>query len=115
MSRSNEIKINLVEEYAWILFEAVIISFHIWITAMTMGIIRKKVFNTDFYQKKFPQYKQLVKVMIPDGGYPDDGQERLVDQLNDEDWFALNNYRRAHMNYLEVVFPSFFCFISIEF
>ena len=30
------------------------------------------------------KYKQLSKVMKPDGGYPDDGQGRLSDQLNDE-------------------------------
>ena len=40
--------------------------------------------------------------MKPDGGYPDDGQGRLSDKLNDEQWFIFNNYRRAHYNYLEV-------------
>jgi hypothetical protein len=55
MSQSNEMKWNLSEGYAWILFEAVIISVHIWIwiTGMLMAVIRKKVFNKDFYQKKF--------------------------------------------------------------
>ncbi len=44
-----------------------------------------------------------MNVMKPDGGYPDDGQGRLADRLNDEDWFALINNWRAHMNYLEVI------------
>ena len=89
------------EAYGWILFEAIVISIHLWFTGMLMGVIRKKVFNKDFYQKKFPQYKSLGKVMKPDGGYPDDGQGRLADLLDDESWFTLNNYRRAHSNYLE--------------
>ncbi len=102
MSRLNEIKINVGEGYAWILFEVVLITIHIWVTGMLMGGIRKKYFNKDFYEKNFPKYKQLTNVMKPDGGYPDDGQGRLADQLNDEQWFTFNNYRRAHMNYLEV-------------
>ena len=73
-----------------------------WITGMLMGMIRQKFFNKDFYEKKYPQYKGLSHVMKPDGGYPDDGQGRLADQLTDEQWFIFNNYRRAHMNYLEV-------------
>jgi hypothetical protein len=83
MSPLNEIKINVGEGYSWILFEVVIISIHMWITGMFMGIIRKKFFNKDFYQKKFPQYKQLTNVMKPDGGYPDEGQGKLADLLND--------------------------------
>ena len=109
MSRSSELKIPLNEGYAWILFEVVLITIHIWITGMFMGSIRRKCFNKDFYEKRFPQYKSLSNVMKPDGGYPDDGQGRLADQLNDEEWFTFNNYRRAHMNYLEV------CFIQISF
>ena len=102
-------KLTIDEGYAWILFEAILISIHLWFTGMMMGAIRKKVFNKDFYQKKFPQYKQLGSVMKPDGGYPDDGQGRLADLLDDEQWFMLNNYRRAHYNYLEgivqILFP----------
>ncbi len=115
MSRLNEMKINIVEGYAWILFEVILISIHIWINGMFMGTIRKKIFNKDFYEKKFPQYKQLIKVMKPDGGYPDDGQGRLADQLDDEQWFTLNNYRRAHMNYLEVIIYLFFLKKNIVF
>jgi len=85
--------------------EVVIISIHMWITGMLMGRVRRKFFNKDFYEKNFPQYKQLINVMKPDGGYPDDGQGRLADKLNDEQWFIFNNYRRAHMNYLEGAFP----------
>ncbi len=73
-----------------------------------MGTIRKKLFNKDFYENNFPKYKQLTKVMKPDGGYPDDGQGRLAYLLNDEQWFTFNNYRRAHMNYLEVCFYLYF-------
>ena len=109
MSRSNELKIPLNEGYAWILFEVVLITIHIWITGMMMAFVRRRFFNKDFYQKQFPQYKGLSNVMKPDGGYPDDGQGRLADQLNDEQWFTFNNYRRAHMNYLEV------CLIEIIF
>jgi hypothetical protein len=108
MSQLNEIKINVGEGYAWILFEAVLISIHMWITGAMMGAVRRKLFNKDFYENKFPQYKQLTNVMKPDGGYPDDGQGRLADKLNDEQWFIFNNYRRAHMNYLEVFL--FLCF-----
>jgi hypothetical protein len=108
MSRSNEIRINVGEGYAWILFEVVIITIHIWVTGMLMGKIRKKFFNKDFYEKNFPKYKQLGNVMKPDGGYPDDGQGRLADLLSDEQWFIFNNYRRAHMNYLEVCFLFYF-------
>jgi hypothetical protein len=110
MSKLNEIKINIAEGYAWILFEVVLISIHIWVTGMMMGSVRRKFFNKDFYEKKFPQYKQLINVMKADGGYPDDGQGRLADQLDDEQWFIFNNYRRAHMNYLEVSF-----FLSFKF
>jgi hypothetical protein len=35
--------------------------------------------------------------MKVDGGYPDDGQGRLADQLNDEQCFTFNNCRRAHI------------------
>ncbi|CAF1165783.1 unnamed protein product [Adineta steineri] len=96
-----ETKIVVGEGYAWILFEAVLISIHMMITGMLMGTIRRKVFNKEFYDKNFPQYKKLSAFMKPDGGYPDDGQGRLADKLDDEQWFKFNNYRRAHMNYLE--------------
>jgi hypothetical protein len=99
----NETKIVLGEGYAWILFEVVIISIHMWITGMMMGSVRKRFFTKEFYETNFPQYKQLTGVMKPDGGYPDDGQGRLANKLNDEQWFIFNNYRRAHMNYLEVI------------
>jgi hypothetical protein len=108
MSRMNETKIIVGEGYAWILLEVVIISIHLWITGMMMGAVRRKFFTKDFYEKNFSQYKQLGKVMKPDGGYPDDGQGRLADKLNDEEWFTFNNYRRAHMNYLEVFFSLVF-------
>lgn len=101
MSPIPETKIVVGEGYAWILLEAVVICIHMVVTGMMMASIRRKVFNKDFYQKRFPEYKQLASVMKPDGGYPDDGQGRLADKLDNEDWFALNNYRRAHMNYLE--------------
>jgi hypothetical protein len=45
--------------------------------------------------------------MKVDGGYPDDRQGRLADQLNDEQCFTFNNYRRGHMNYLEVFLSIF--------
>jgi hypothetical protein len=104
MSRSNSdgMKIIVGEGYAWILFQAVLITIHMWITGMLMGSVRRKFFTKEFYEKNFPQYKQLASVMTPDGGYPDDGQGRLADHLSDEQWFTLNNYRRAHYNYLEV-------------
>ncbi|CAF0872493.1 unnamed protein product [Rotaria sordida] len=101
MAPVTEMKIVVGEGYAWILLEAVIITIHMWITGMMMGSVRKRFFNKDFYQNKFPEYKRLGKVMRPDGGYPDDGQGRLADKLDDEQWFIFNNYRRAHMNYLE--------------
>lgn len=107
MSRTNELKIVLNEGYAWILAEVVLITIHIWITGMLMASVRKRFFSKDFFEKRFPQYKSLSHVMKPDGGYPDDGQGRLADQLDDEQWFTFNNYRRAHMNYLEVCFCSF--------
>ena len=104
MSRSNSdgMKIIVGEGYAWILFQAVLITIHMWITGMLMGSVRRKFFTKEFYEKNFPKYKQLASVMTPDGGYPDDGQGRLADLLSDEQWFTLNNYRRAHYNYLEV-------------
>jgi hypothetical protein len=108
MSRLNEIRINVGEGYAWILFEVVLITIHIWVTGMLMGKIRTKYFNKEFYEKNFPKYKQLINVVKPDGGYPDDGQGRLVDLLPDEQWFTFDNYRRAHMNYLEVSFHFVF-------
>ena len=46
------------------------------------GICKTKIFTKDFYEKNFPQYKQLIKVMKPDGGYPDDGQGRLAEKTN---------------------------------
>ncbi len=104
MAPINESKIIVGEGYAWILLEVIAVSIHMWITGMTMALVRRKFFTKEFYEEKFPQYKQLIKVMKPDGGYPDDGQGRLADRLNDEQWFTLNNYRRAHMNYLEVSF-----------
>ena len=104
-----DIKIELPEGYAWILFEVIIITIHMWMTGMTMNKVRKRFFDKNFYEKNFGQYKQLSNVMKPDGGYPDDGQGRLADLLTDEQWFIFNNYRRAHMNYLEggfaVLFP----------
>jgi hypothetical protein len=96
-------KIVVGEGYAWVLFEVVLITVHLWITGMMMGSIRRRLFTKDFYEQKFPQYKQLGSVMRPDGGYPDDGQGRLAEKLNDEQWFTMNNYRRAHYNYLEVL------------
>lgn len=102
MAPISETKIVLAEGYAWILFEAVLICIHMMVTGMMMGSVRRRFFSKEFYEKNFPQYKQLGKVMKPDAGYPDDGQGRLADKLNDEDWFTFNNYRRAHMNYLEV-------------
>jgi hypothetical protein len=62
-----------------------------------MWTLKRKFFNKDFYEKHSPQYKQLTKVMKTD-----DGQGWLDDQLNDEQWFMFNKYRRAQMNYLEV-------------
>lgn len=53
----NETKIVLGEGYAWILFEVVIISIHMWITGMMMGSVRKRFFTKEFYEKHFPQYK----------------------------------------------------------
>lgn len=103
MSSSNQMKIIVGEGYAWILFESVLITIHLWLTGMMMGSIRRRVFTKEFYEEKFPQYRSLSKILKPDGGYPDDGQGRLADQLNDEEWFLLNNYRRAHYNYLEVI------------
>ena len=106
-------EIVLGEAYGWILFEVVLITLHLWFTGMSMGVVRRKFFNKDFYQQKFPQYKSLGKVMKPDGGYPDDGEGRLADLLDDEQWFTLNNYRRAHYNYLEVILLSSLLFIEL--
>lgn len=53
--------------------------------------------------------------MKPDGGYPDDGQGKLDDLLNDEQWFTLNNYRRAHINYLELIILSIIYFKNFYF
>lgn len=114
MAASHEMKIIIGEGYAWILLEAVIICIHMWITGMAMGVVRKRCFGKKFYQEKFPQYKQLGSVMRPDGGYPDDGQGRLADLLSDEDWFTFNNYRRAHMNYLEVFLLSCIFLLILE-
>jgi hypothetical protein len=107
MPSINETKIVVGEGYAWILLEVVIISIHMWITGMAMASVRRKFFTKEFYETNFPQYKQLIKVMKPDGGYPDDGQGRLAAKLTDEQWFTFNNYRRAHMNYLEVILITF--------
>jgi hypothetical protein len=63
----------------------------------------------------FIKYKQLGEVMRPDGGYPDDGQGRLADLLSDEQWFTFNNYRRAHMKYLEICFVYFLWEIEFVF
>ena len=101
-SKSSELKIIVGEGYGWILFEVVLISIHLWLTGMAMMSVRKKFFTKDFYEKKFPQYKQLGHVMRKDSGYPDDGQGRLAQLLDDEQWFVFNNYRRAHYNYIEV-------------
>lgn len=105
----SDMKIVLSQGYAWILFEVILIGIHMWITGMSMNKVRKRFFDKNFYETKYPQYKQLSNVMKPDGGYPDDGQGRLADLLDDEQWFIFNNYRRAHMNYLEggfaVIFP----------
>lgn len=98
----SDMKIVLSQGYAWILFEVILIGIHMWITGMFMGKVRKQFFDKNFYETKYPQYKHLSNVMKPDGGYPDDGQGRLADLLDDEQWFIFNNYRRAHMNYLEV-------------
>jgi len=60
------------------------------------GTLRRKLFNKNFYEKHSPQYKKLVNVMKLDEGYLDDGQRRLADQLNDEQWFIFTkmiNYR----------------------
>jgi hypothetical protein len=94
--------IVIPEVYALVLLEVLFVGVHIWATGLTMGLIRLSLFNKDFYEKHFPQYKQLSDVMKPDAGYPDDGQGRLSDKLSDPDWFKLNNYRRAHYNYIEV-------------
>lgn len=96
------------EGYGWILLEAVIISIHIWVTGMTIMSVRKRFFNKDFYRNKFPQYKSLSHVMRPDSGYPDEGQGRLANLLTEEEWFIFNNYRRAHVNYVEVNLMCFF-------
>jgi hypothetical protein len=53
MSRSNEIRINIGEGYAWILLEVVLITIHLYVTGMLMGKIRMKFFNKDFYEKSF--------------------------------------------------------------
>jgi hypothetical protein len=53
MTRSNEIKNNVGEGYAWILFEVVIITIHMWVTGTLMGKVRRKFFNKDFYEKNF--------------------------------------------------------------
>jgi hypothetical protein len=90
------------EAYSWVLLEVLLVGLHIWITGFAMLRIRLRLFNKDFYQKRYPQYKQLSDVMKPDAGYPDDGQGRLSEKLTDQEWFKLNNYRRAHYNYLEV-------------
>ena len=104
MSRSNSdgMKIIVGEGYAWILFQAVSDRHSHVDHGNAHGSVRRKFFTKEFYEKNFPKYKQLASVMTPDGGYPDDGQGRLADLLSDEQWFTLNNYRRAHYNYLEV-------------
>lgn len=106
----NSTKILVGEAYAWILLESVVITIHLWLTGAMMGSVRRRFFNKDFYEKKFPQYRSLTDVLNVDSGYPDDGQGRLADQLDDRDWFVFNNYRRAHYNYLEVKFFSFVSF-----
>lgn len=101
----NSTKILVGEAYAWILLESVVITIHLWLTGAMMGSVRRRFFNKDFYEKKFPQYRSLTDVLNVDSGYPDDGQGRLADQLDDRDWFVFNNYRRAHYNYLEGSLP----------
>ena len=70
------------------------------------ALVRRKFLTKEFYEEKFPQYKQLIKVMKPDGGYPDDGQERLASKL------TMNNglfsiIIEEHINYLEVILFKF--------
>ena len=44
-----DIKIELPEGYAWILFEVIIITIHMWMTGMTMNKVRKRFFDKNVY------------------------------------------------------------------
>jgi hypothetical protein len=103
-----EVKVG--EYYPWILFESVIISIDLWITGMLITLLRRKYFNKEFYEKYFHEYKQFNDVMSIDSGYPDDGQGRLAQFLDHRQWFIFNNYRRSHLNYLQV----FHCLFLIK-
>jgi len=83
-----------------VLFCAVFISFHCWFTGMVIYKKREKLFNKAFYEKHFPNWKSN-KACTLDNVYPDQGEGRISDKLNDEDWFTFKNYHRAHYNYLE--------------
>jgi len=89
---------TIPEFYGWILFELMIIGFHILIQGFFAGGKRSKLFTPEFYEKHFPSWKGKI---TSTEGYPDMGSGRISDKLNDSDWFAFNNAQRAHYNYLE--------------
>jgi len=57
MSRLNEIKINIGEGYAWILFEVVLITIHIWVTGVLTEKKDKNILIKIFMKKIFLNIK----------------------------------------------------------
>eukprot|EP01121_Diplochlamys_sp_Union-15-3_P009858 TRINITY_DN2710_c0_g1_i1.p1 TRINITY_DN2710_c0_g1~~TRINITY_DN2710_c0_g1_i1.p1 ORF type:complete len:151 (-),score=18.27 TRINITY_DN2710_c0_g1_i1:14-466(-) len=71
--------VTLTSEFGWVLLSAIAVVFHLALTGVAVGGIRRKL---------------GLK-------YPDMGSGRYSATLSDKDWETFNNYQRAHYNYIE--------------
>ncbi len=92
---------SLPEGYSWVLFSAVLISFHLLFTGFSAGSLRRSLFDKPFFEKNFPELKDN----IPDSGYPDNGSGVFSHKLPLDKWMLFNCAQRCHMNYLEGIIP----------
>ena len=95
--------LDLADEYGWVLLCSAVMAFSVILVGFIFaGSARTKAFTEEFMRENFNQeHKALTGNDIQKGGYPDTGSGYYSRKLSYEQWYALNNGQRAHMNYIE--------------
>ena len=73
--------------------------------AFSIGKVRGKVFNKEFMSQFNEEHQKAFGCDAPVGGHPDDGNGYYGQRLSYGDWYEINNWQRAHMNFLETITP----------
>lgn len=96
---------GLSEAYFWILLEIVLMCLQCMLHGFAVMGVRKELFTKAFFEKNFPEVRNLTAHTGSNGGYPDGGSGHFASRLSLDEWLKLNNYVRAHYNYLEGLTP----------